>query len=366
MPGLPSVTVDEWDGCLGLEPDPFSYVGHLVAVFREVWRVLREDGIAFVVLGDSYAQSGLLGLRRSGDHPRGCTCAYCKMDNLPRQVPHGLKQKDLIGIPHRLAFALQADGWYLRNDIVWAKAISYCPDYSGSVMPESVTDRFVRSHEYVFLLAKSRQYFFDQEAVKEQSVMKPQRRLAQRDSERDKAMRQDRVCNYRLRDEVEQEYSSRNPRDVWAINPKPYPKAHYAVFPPALVTPMVLSSTSERGQCPCGTPWRRVVERELVNTEGWGKATKDHHGSIQGSDAVIRNEQGRAGDSLSRTISWQPQCSHDADPVPQLILDPFCGTATTGLVATRHNRSFIGLDLSHSYLSTLARERLSSVQRKLL
>ena len=343
-------------GQLGLEPTPEEYVANMVAVFREVWRVLRPDGTVWLNLGDSFASSGIPGKRASGDHPRDCDCDYCQMKYAKRIVPMGLKPKDLIGIPWRVAFALQADGWYLRSDVIWAKGLSFCESYAGSCMPESVSDRPTSAHEHVFLLAKAPRYYYDNEAVKEPCAV-------------DVGNAQIRFGGSKYGDSSDphhatksgnayQQSGTRNLRNVWAINPEGFPGSHFAVMPTALAEPCIKAGTSERGCCPaCGAPWERVVERGLVNTEGWGAATKDHTGNLQGSNAILRNGNGRAGDSVSRTLGWQPTCAcPEHEPVPCVVLDPFGGAGTTMLVADRLGRHGVGVELNGDYCR-MARRR---------
>ena len=242
----------------------------MVQVFREVRRVLRADGTLWLNLGDSYARNGgtgkcgpnaIVGNTKSGEQQRNCT------------VPDGLKSKDLIGIPWRVALALQADGWYLRSDIIWAKL---------NCMPESVTDRPTRSHEYIFLLSKSERYFYDHEAIKEPCIydvngtgtaarkarqnvdgksmptaerngMRPagyknsvnfdgknKGAEKQRGHSRKHAGFNDRWDNM---EKEEQCTGMRNKRDVWTIAPANYPDAHFATYPPALIKPCVLAGT---------------------------------------------------------------------------------------------------------------------------
>jgi len=402
MAGLPSITVPEQEVCLGLESDPFAYVGHLVAVFREVWRVLRSDGVAFVVLGDSY--TGYHGNSKCiDDEAPSNKPGY--IENMRESTVGVLKQKNLVGIPWRVAFALQADGWYLRSSIIWAKGLSYCDTYSGSVMPESCTDRPTRAHENIFLLAKSKRYFFDQEAIKEDSVYPDDDRKSRSDKSQ-KRMPTDDVAGIRPGSAT---YSKRNPRDVWAINPQSYRGSHYAVFPEALVTPMILAGSSECGACvTCGAGWVRVVEKtgeKYCPPDAFGRPRMyrcvgqvQDKGGGKGSQGFFTN--------VKATTGWHPTCSHyprtsewpeyprksndetddqyntrivpiqalrselltlweSSETQPCVVLDPFAGSGTTGLVSIRHNRSFIGLDLSHTYLSTLAKERTNEVQRTL-
>ena len=188
-------------GQIGLETTPEAFVASMVEVFREVRRLLRNDGTLWLNLGDSYCASktGSLGNRVSlgGGHANQ-SAALSRPDK--SRLP-GLKPKDLIGIPWRVAFALQADGWYLRQDIVWHKP---------NPMPESVTDRCTKAHEYLFLLSKSEQYHFDVDAIKERTVDGEERR---------------------------------NKRSVWTVTTRPYKGAHFATFPPALIEPCILAGS---------------------------------------------------------------------------------------------------------------------------
>jgi len=221
------------DGQIGLEATPKDYVKNMVNVFDEIWRVLKNDGTLWLNLGDSYASF------RDGkavpDTTRG--------DSLGTLVPKGLaknrmattfigtniKHKDLVGIPWRVAFALQADGWYLRQDIIWAKP---------NPMPESVTDRCTKSHEYLFLLSKSARYYFDNQAIKEPTVTRDN---TSRD--RDTTKLNNVPGRTRMGGLKTNNYETRNKRDVWTIATKPFKGAHFAVMPEALVTPCVLAGS---------------------------------------------------------------------------------------------------------------------------
>lgn len=360
MPGLPPIVIPAMTCCLGLEETPEAYTAHLVAVFREVWRVLRKDGVCWLNLGDSYAT----GAGKVGDHPGGG--AQGERWNGPTTQPNrmplpGLKPKDLCGIPWRVAFALQADGWWLRSAIVWAKGISFCETYSGSVMPESVTDRPTKAHEDIFLLTKSARYFYDNEAVKE----------AQQESSIERARygwagRTDDGSNGARTGSSFQRMAAsgepiatipadgkRNLRDVWAINPAGFKDAHFATFPPALVEPMIKAGTSERGCCPaCGAPWERVVEREPMEIARSNRRDMmGEYGRTQPSGTMVKP-------ATSVTTGWRPTCDCDAgDPVPCIVLDPFSGAGTTVLVADRLGRHGVGLDLSGTY-TRMGRDRV--------
>lgn len=222
------------DGQIGLEETPQEYIERLVNVFREVRRVLRPDGTLWLNIGDSYAT-------RSGNQAPTNTRNSC--GHTEKRVPSGYKYKDLIGIPWTLAFALRADGWYLRQDIIWQKP---------NAMPESVKDRCTKSHEYIFLLSKSPRYYFDAEAISEPIAESSKRRIYQNndlfpgvggrkygDDQREEA-----------RTKSGKEFPStlrRNKRDVWTVSTSKYNGAHFAVFPEALVEPCVLAGSPKGG-----------------------------------------------------------------------------------------------------------------------
>ena len=236
-------------GQIGLEDTPEAFVAQMVDVFREVRRVLRDDGTLWLNLGDSYAGSwgaqsrgnatgedkatisgsSTLSARQIEAHPRGQT-GTGSLKNTP-----GLKAKDLIGIPWRVAFALQADGWYLRQDIIWAKP---------NPMPESVRDRCTKAHEYLFLLSKGPRYHYDAEAIAETALYAE--------------TRNGRVGAYQVRAQggggdgtsptahADRDLSQRNRRSVWTVATQPFKEAHFATYPPELIEPCILAG------CPAG------------------------------------------------------------------------------------------------------------------
>lgn len=213
---------------IGLEQTPEAYTAELVEVFREVRRVLRDDGTLWLNLGDSYAGSSQTG----GIAPSwGCNRKDIKKTHAPnRKTPESLKPKDLVGIPWRVAFALQADGWYLRSDIIWHKP---------NPMPESVTDRPTKAHEYLFLLTKAARYYYDAGAIREKSA-NPERcgkiEKSFSTSSQTVTMRGD-VGREVLRTD------HRNKRSVWTIPTNSFPGAHFAVMPPGLVEPCILAGS---------------------------------------------------------------------------------------------------------------------------
>lgn len=308
MAGLPSVSVPEWVGCLGLEPTPQMYIAHFVLIFREIWRVLRDDGTVWINIGDSRVGTGgdrgrhvsrqIFDIQQSRNLQQG---RYSRNRNLQAG---GLKIKDMVGIPWMLAFALQAEGFYLRQDIIWQKP---------NPMPESVKDRCTESHEYIFLLSKSSHYCFDSEAIKEPCVQ----------NEVANGFRGGSYCNHNTFDNstggtrkshgnlkqkryggrkytenpdiffrtksgsIYEPTGKRNKRDVWTVATAQCKETHFATFPEKLILPCVLAGCPEGGT----------------------------------------------------------------------VLDPFMGSGTTLIVANRENRNCIGLDNNRSYCEMANRRR---------
>lgn len=231
------------DGQIGLESTIEEYVDKMVGVFREVRRVLRNDGTLWLNLGDSYAAArggttppaetlaGGVNGKGDGDSKRGRKEGYNPTRNAKGI---GLKHKDLIGIPWRVAFALQSDGWYLRQDIIWAKP---------NPMPESVTDRCTKSHEYIFLLSKSPKYYFDHEAIKEPVVTAGQH--VKTNNRRDAHLGATRA-GFKSEEGFDVK-ETRNKRDVWTVTVKPFKDAHFATFPVDLIEPCILAGSPVGG-----------------------------------------------------------------------------------------------------------------------
>ena len=215
------------DAQIGLEQTPEEFVEALVEVFREVRRVLRDDGTVWLNLGDSYSGSGKgpAGNLGAKNNERHLEHKHSKI------VPDGLKPKDLIGIPWRVAFALQADGWYLRQDIIWSKP---------NPMPESVQDRCTKAHEYIFLLSKSPRDYFDNDAIKVE---------AQDWGERDRTNGKypNEGSGLSSHTGLEKSYDTKNKRSVWTVSPKPFKEAHFAVYPPELIEPCILAGSPKGG-----------------------------------------------------------------------------------------------------------------------
>lgn len=296
------------DGQIGMEETPEQYIDKLTAVFREVRRVLKDDGTLWVNIGDSYSGSG-----KGAAHYPDNAIMYKQSTNrgsvtgcnIPgAYTDQNLKPKDLIGIPWMLAFALRADGWYLRQDIIWHKP---------NPMPESVTDRCTKSHEYIFLLSKSPKYYYDAESIAEDVTENTTKRLSQNIQEqkgsalpgktngnmkakaprfRGKKYTEDPETFFRTKSGNAYEYRpKRNKRDVWTVTTKPYKGAHFATFPQDLIEPCILAGCPKDG----------------------------------------------------------------------IVLDPFFGSGTTGAAAQKYGRNYIGIEINPKYCN-LADIRNASVQ----
>lgn len=393
MPGLPPITIPAMSAPLGLEPTPEAYVGHLVLIWRELWRVLHPSGVCFLNLADSFTSGGRKGHGTRIGYKQRTNRGMSGENDPPRpEDPCGLKPKDMMGIPWRAALALQADGWWLRSDIIWHKT---------NPMPESVKDRVTRSHEYIFLLAKSERYFYDNEAIKEPIKESSLKRLGRAigDDRKDsdgypgqpphsitrprpnmKAVKfgGEKADGYGTRLHSGNEWDPEmgrgaNKKSVWTLATKGYPGAHYAVWPDELVTPMIKAGASKYGCCPdCLAPWERVLERR-ADIE-----PISHKGSQFDNGKTAKHQLNRAQKgprSISIPSGWQPACdchiSPNGDeldpltPIPARVLDPFCGSGTTVMVANQLGRVGIGLDLAHTYLRDQAKERtgLAAMER---
>lgn len=308
-----------WRGCLGLEPTPAAFIANLVTVFRECWRVLRDDGSLFLNIDDSYAGSGRgpTGVNGVGQHEQ--------RQGFDSPAPfRGIKAKSLMLIPERLLIALSDDGWIVRDKIVWHKT---------APMPESVRDRCTDAWEPVFHLVKRGRYFGDMEAVKEPAAESVKAR------------------------------ATANLRNVWSLSPEPFAEAHFATFPTELPRRCIKIGTSERGVCPaCGKPWGRVTSKTLVLQpdvsaernafRGKGEEAEDTTGNV----AQANRTGTPRGTNHTVTLGWQPSCQCDAgDPVPATVLDPFGGVMTTALVANQLGRDSISIELGPKYAAMGAR-----------
>jgi DNA modification methylase len=374
-----------WRGAYGLEPTVVMYVEHTVEVLREVWRVLRDDGVLCLNLGDSHAGGGN---KRGNESPlsdkqasnRGATgqvgdlkSEISKGKRIERgsgrwgggdTFAPGLKPKDRCLIPFRVALAAQADGWWVRDVIVWAKP---------NPRPESVTDRCTDSYEFILMLTKRARYFWDAEAVKEPSITNDIRRPYTSEGGEGAWQLDGRPPEQRHGGEPRDNgaVAGRNLRNVWTFATQPYSGAHFATFPEELPRRCILAATSAKGACRmCGGPWERVVRSQVRFTSGSGKAGNVPAGKFQGSEQATSGEYDiRMGPQVdTQTIGWRPGCEcrgQHGRTVPCVVLDPFGGSGTTGRVALELGRRGVLVDLAYageqSY-APLAQKRTSEVQ----
>ena len=359
------------DGQIGLEATPEEYIAKMVEVFRAVWRVLRDDGTLWLNVGDSYASGGGAHGGRT-DNQRGVGARVMHDsgagDKAARTPPPGLKPKDLVGIPWMLAFALRADGWYLRSEIIWHKS---------NPMPESCRDRPTKSHEQMFLLTKRPTYYYDQDAIREEHAPNTVKAFADGKGTNarafGKASTQDALGKCMSGGMASNDNGAgrfldprgANKRTVWTIPTFAYPKAHFATFPPALVEPCILAGTSAKGCCPeCGAPWKRVVERSGYSPPIVAEGVRNVDASRGDKTRKLSGAEYNATASVV-TTGWTPTCDHEADPVPAVVLDPFAGSGTVGQVAREHGRDYLLVELNPEYVEQI-KERLAMVQPPLL
>jgi len=340
------------EGQLGLEKTPAEFVAKMVSVFDGVRRVLREDGVCFVNVGDSYAANRTYQVTDNKHIPVG--------NEHGQRVPDGLKPKDLCLIPERLAIAFQDSGWWVRSRIAWVKP---------NPMPESVTDRPTSAWEHIWMLTKSARYYWDAEAVKSPASesftndprWKTGSTLKNMKDGYAEAGAQNPKQVHRMFDK-QRELGS-NLRNWWKIPTQGYSEAHFATFPEKIPDLCIRGATSEKGACgECGKPWERVVEEQ-----GYSK-----HRPSAGNDPRSRNEDKQAKGSMGghhgwkgnnflrnppKTKGWQAACVCGADPVPCVVMDPFFGSGTVGVVAQNRLRRWIGIELSEEYCE-LAKRRI--------
>ena len=366
------------DAQIGLEETLQDYIDNLITVFAEVWRVLRPDGTVWLNLGDSYAgnmsRASFGGRAEYGDEREGVF----------NRGGGNIKPKDKMLVPHRVAIALQEWGWWVRQDNVWWK----------NGMPESVRDRTTTTHEYVFQLAKSESYYYDYEAVLEPAAYDGRKDTLFKGSVKYDENTIERVGGERWPNKLEtgrtgEKHSgyfnpdgslrvvfdesgapARNKRSVWKVATKPYPGAHYAVYPPELIEPCILAGCPEKVCEVCGKPWERVIEKGKP-LEEWKRAcgadkegkykgvSQKDYASAKAQDASETKARILEGMVERKTTGWQATCDCNAGTKPGIVLDPFVGSGTTCWTASKLGRRSIGLDLNFDYLTVNARERLN-------
>jgi len=397
-PELPHTQIcqlcDAWYGALGLEPTPELYIEHIVEIFGEVWRVLRDDGVVWANMGDCYnAQQG------KGFQPGGGKNVAANGERRPQ--PKGISQGNLMLMPHRVAIALQADGWIVRNDVVWSKANPMPESLAGWRWERSRTKireqgasnsrgvgleqagrnpdssrnpelraqykygddyvlrkgswRHTRSHEFIFQLVKSMGYFSNQEAVREAQTGNTHSRGTKLSPPKEKAGADQ---GYGHRDFARYTPNAdvpggRNPRSVLDVPTAPYKGAHYATFPPNLIAPLIRASCPKRCCPECGAPWAPVVEKTATleaHRNQLGIGPKTVRGGTEGT--TLHH------DIITNILDYRPTCSCECgDHIPGIVCDVFLGSGTTGAVARELGRRWVGLDISMEYLDQQAKPR---------
>ncbi len=317
------------DQQIGLEDTPQAFVERLVAIFREARRVLRDDGTCWINLGDSYG-TGTTAARQQGK--RGLGANTQKAQDAVGRV--GGMAKQLFGIPWRVAFALQADGWYLRSDIIWAKK---------NPMPESVRDRPTKAHEYIFLLSKSEKYWYDADSIREPATGLTTGGFGQNYNRAQKLA----MTGGKPSDVKGMAWNMRNRRSVWSVASAPYSEAHFATFPPALIEPCILAGCPPKVCAVCGEPYEQIVDREFIPQRDVSPERVAHRGKMADENHWKGFPRGTTNIVLK---GFQASCQCGAGEVPGIVLDPFMGAGTTALVAKQHGRHYIGCDLNPEYV----------------
>ncbi len=409
-----------WFGNLGLEPTPELYISHMVQIFRELKRVLRNDGTLWLNMGDSYVGGGRAGY--SGNAYGGLEANRKKTaDRIygpPTGKIEGMKPKDLCGIPWILAFALRADGWFLRSAMPWVKR---------SAMPESATDRPSSALEYMFLLTKNSKYYFDMDAIRVDSQASEKTinraKYGRYDADTGQAKRDYRTGKPDFLQKIGNDYGGqqRNFRNTDLFfeslkepygmifcgdemvgidcNPQAMKEAHFATFAQKLITPCILSGSSERGACPdCLAPWARVIDKavpELRDVES------EYPGEHTIATRKYKHDESGPG---SKTIGWKPSCGcYGTEPlseipkkdddegdsfylariapilqerfnfleswkplktIPCVVADIFGGSMTTAVVSHKHGRKFIMIELSKEYIDEIGIPRIEKATKQ--
>ena len=330
---------------IGLEKTPEEYIGNLLGVFREVWRVLRDDGVLWVNIGDSYANDSKWGGSGSGPSTKNYTSGLGGCIGQKARRTTGYKPKELMLIPHRFAMAMQDDGWYLRSEVIWSKR---------SPMPESVRDRPTRAHEQFFLFSKQPRYFYDLYGVLEKAKYGSSGRADVKKGGFNSKYANDAA---RKGDESFRAISEkRNIRSVWSLSNESFKGAHYAVMPSKLVIPCIKAGSSEKGCCPeCRSPWKRIVEKLRAPTRP-GRDTK----VTTNNPLAVGNRDPERHVTSYKSVGWEPTCDCGIDEtMPCLVIDPFSGAGTVPMVADNLGHHGIGFDAGMQYCR-MACERINN------
>lgn len=353
----PRQWADGTECVFGLEPSLPLYISHLVEVFRELKRVLHPSGTFWLNIGDCYDHAGPQ--PSTGVHHRNGV----PLPETFKRAKSGRSKKNLAMVPARAALGLQDDGWILRQDIIWAKGLSFCPSYSGSVMPESIQDRAIWSHEHLFHFAMKDKYYYDIEGNKEPyanstlvQAATPYTGQAQKDYASAGAQNPSDVKRRVLAGVAGS--GGRNLRNVWVIAKEPLKEAHFAAFPTKLVEPVIKLGSSDHGVCAlCLNPWERITVKEEVPSEVQAAFERARTRSIADTGR-IDGYTARKPNYRRKILreGWRPTCiCASGDPIPATVLDPFNGSGRAGVVAKRLGRSYVGIDASTEYCAMARR-----------
>lgn len=339
-------------GQIGMEETPAEFVAALVRVFAEIRRVLREDGVCFVNMGDTYNSApagspsadyvlnqdkgdGVYARRYQNNHAGGTETA---MDaRRSSGMIASLPAKNRLGMPHRLVFGLQDDGWIWRDEIIWHKP---------NPMPESVRDRTTKAHEYVFMLTKRERYWYDQQAIAEDATGDRGNRKAFRGEgtyTSNQSFNNSTHCENEVKGNNGVPNITRTRRSVFTVPSEPTPFAHFATYPQALIEPLILAGCPAKVCAVCGAPHVRETERiPMVIRHSERPEKLGEFGRTQASGTML-------SPAFSRTIGFTPTCACAAAVIPGVVYDPFMGSGTTALVARRLGRDYLGSELNPEY-----------------
>lgn len=389
-----------WAGALGQEPSIDMFVSNLVDVFRDVYRILRDDGVAWMVIGDSHAGSwGNYGRRDGQQRPlikdRYVRKAYEDGVGYHSRPPtvspdNDIKDLNVCGVPWRTMLSLQDAGWIVRAPVIWAKGESYNPEWSGAVMPHphkgtvwerhrvkisgdtgSNVVKMLNNKDHHSGLGEPRATWIDcpgcPKCEKTNGLVLSHGNWRPTSAYEVVLMLIKQSGAYTDGIAVEETAATgddqddhRNLRDVWSIGTKGFAGAHFATFPEALVEPMIKLSTSDRGHCPtCGAAWARVVESTVIEGfHGGQRKRADAPGSVLSPTSVFRT----GNKVVVKTVGWRPTCNCvESNPVPAIVYDPFMGSGTVAVVARRLGRDYCGSDINQEYVD-IAKQRIEDDQ----
>jgi len=343
-----------WKGQLGLEPNPNLYVKHLMEIFNELKKVLKPTGLFFLNIGDTYSR---------GSRPKDSTEDSLRKENDSEagepdfSIGYDLPDKCMSMIPERVMMAMVDNGWILRNKIVWNKP---------NPMPESVKDRFSTGYEVVYMFSLNKQYYFDLDAVREPHEATSsdyERKITDKDKGLlgEEGLPDNMSSQLRDREKMENHPKGKNPGDVWDITTKPFPKAHFAVYPPELCEKPIKAGCPKKVCAECGKPYeRKEPEKEKINTRPGNNTLQGKSGSESDPNKSLHKREisTKRQKIVYRPKGYKKTCDCNTDETKKgVVLDPLVGAGTTCLAARKHNRNYIGIEISQEYVE-MAKNRI--------